>query len=603
MLKGKKWSAVALLIIAMLVFLSACGGSNAQSNPSTSTATDNAGGSTTVKSDGGSKDTGAASQPELTISVFSMLANYAGQQPGWFAKLIKDKFNIKLNIIASNLAGGEQKIATMMASGNMGDLVVFGSNGKDYQDAIKAGLLQDWTKNGLLDKYGQDIMKNAAQAIDANKQQFGGGKAVYGIGHDVGSGNGPSEGAQMVFGPDIRWDLYQKLGSPPIKTLDDYLPLMKKMQQLQPKSDSGRPTYGFSLWSDWDGDFMTLAKVTSQFYGYEEGDGFNPGDLILTSATEPKYQGLLDDNSYYMQGLQFYYKANQMGLLDPDSLTQKFSDASNKFKDGQIFFSQFPWLDNVYNTPENTAKGKGFELVPFQDEKVFSYGQNPYGGVRVWAIGSKAKDPARIMQFVNWLYTPEGIMESNYGPKGLAWDLDKDGKPFVTDYGWKALPANAEAVPDQYGGGTFKDGTNQINNTTIKLSMTNPQTGEPYDYNLWTSTLKHQPNPVDKSWRDVMGVLTPKDYFVKHNMVAVQAPVFTGKAPAQASSDIKQKQSEVGKVIKEYSWKMVFAKNDAAYNKLKQQMVAKAKGLGYDDVVNWELEQTKNTVWKAMASQ
>jgi putative aldouronate transport system substrate-binding protein len=597
MLNGRKRSIMILMIIMVFVFVTAC--SNNKDNSSTPAATDTKAVQTSTSPDSAAATTAPAVKdlPEETITVFSQLANYAGEQPGWFAKMIKDKFNIKLNIIASNLAGGAAKTATMMASGNMGDLVVFGSNGKDYQDAIKAGLLMDWNKDGLLEKNGPNIIKNASQAIDANKKQFGGGTAVYGIGHDVGAGDGPSEGAEMTFGPDIRWDLYQKLGSPPIKTLNDYLPLLKKMQELEPKSDTGRPTYGFSLWSDWDGDYMTLAKVTAQFYGYEEGDGFNPGDLILTSAEGNKSQGLLEDNSYYMQGLKFYYDANQMGLLDPDSLTQKFSDASNKIKDGQVFFSQFPWLDNVYNSPEHTSKGKGIQLVPFQDEKIFSYGQNPYGGVRVWAIGSKAKDPARIIQFMDWLYSPEGMEEQFYGPKGLAWDIDKDGKPFVTDYGWKALPANAEPVPAEYGGGTFKDGMNQINNTTLKITMINPDTKEPYDYNVWSSTLNHNPNPVVKSWRDTMGVMTPKEYFVKNNMVSVMKPTFTGTAPLTPPSDIQQKQSEVGKVIKEYSWKMVFAKNDAAYDKLKQQLLTKVKGLGYDEVVKFELDQTKKTVW------
>jgi putative aldouronate transport system substrate-binding protein len=596
MVRGRNRAILVLMMSLILVLVTACSSKNESS--STPAATEKAvvqAIADSTKSDSTAAPA-AAALPEETITVFSQLANYAGEQPGWFAKMIKDKFNIKLNIIASNLAGGAAKTATMMASGDMGDLVVFGSNGKDYQDAIKAGLLYDWNKDGLLEKNGPNILKNAGQAVDANKKQFGSGTAVYGIGHDVGSGDGPSEGADMTFGPDIRWDLYQKLGSPPIKTLNDYLPLMKKMQDLEPKSDSGRPTYGFSLWSDWDGDFMTLAKVTAQFYGYEEGDGFNPGDLILTSAEGNKSQGMIEENSYYMQGLKFFYDANKMGLLDPDSLTQKFSDVSNKIKDGQVFFSQFPWLDNVYNSPEHTSVGKGIQLVPFQDEKIFSYGQNPYGGVRIWAIGSKAKDPARIIQFMDWLYSPEGMLESSYGPKGLAWDI-KDGKAFVTDYGWKALPANAEPVPAELGGGTFKDGTNQINNTTLKNSMINPNTSEPYDYNLWSSTLNHATNPVVKSWREAMGVVTPKEYFVKNNMVSVMKPAFTGTAPLTPPSDIQQKQSEVGKVIKEYSWKMVFAKNDADYDKLKQQMVTKAKGLGYDDVVAFELDQTQKTVW------
>jgi len=583
-------SLLLIFVCAVLVFTSACSNNkNGEGSAAASSA------STTGSSDNGAS--AASDKEELTVNVFSMLANYAGEQPGWFAKLVKDKFNIKLNIIASNLAGGEQKIATMMAAGDLGDLVVFGTNGKDYQDAIKAGLLLDWTKNGLLDKYGQGLKANAPEAIEANKKQFGGGSAVYGVGFDVGTGDGPSEGVTMNYGPDLRWDLYQKLGSPKINSLNDYLPVLKKMQELEPKSESGRPTYGISLWSDWDGSYMTLAKVIAQFHGYNEGDGLNPAGMTLTHQNEDKWQGVLDEDGYYLQGLKFYYDANQMGLLDPDSLTQKFSDVSNKIKDGQVFFSHFPWVDNVYNTPEHTAAGKGFALVPFAGEKVTSYGMSPYGGNRIWAIGSKAKDPARIMEFVNWLFTPEGVMESNYGPKGLAWDIDQNGKPFVTDYGWKALPSNAEPVPAEFGGGTFKDGINQINNTTLKLTNKNPETGEPYDYNLWQSSLNHDPDPVTKSWREAMGALTPKDYFVKNDMIEISKPFFTTQTPATPTAQMQQKTNAIGKIIKEYSWKIIFAKNDAEYNAYKERMISKAKGLGYDEVVKYEIDLANKTVF------
>ncbi|SFF08734.1 putative aldouronate transport system substrate-binding protein [Paenibacillus algorifonticola] len=584
----KRWYGSALLILmcAMLVFTSACSNNNGGNS-----------------ADGGTKAPAASGnnenpdREEITIDVFSMLANYAGEQPGWFAKLVKDKFNIKLNIIASNLAGGQQKIATMMASGDLGDLVVFGTNGRDYQDAIKAGLLLDFTKDDLLNKYGQGLLANAPEAIEANKKQFGGGTAVYGVGFDVGTGEGPSEGATMNYGPNLRWDLYQQLGSPEIKTLNDYLPLLKKMQELEPKSENGRPTYGISLWSDWDGSYMTLAKVIAQFHGYNEGDGLNPAGMILTHQNKDEWQGVLDEDGYYLQGLKFYYDANQMGLLDPDSLTQKFSDVSNKIKDGQVLFSHFPWVDNVYNTPERTAEGKGFALVPFADEKVTSYGQSPYGGNRVWAIGADAKDPERIMEFLSWLYSPEGVMEANYGPKGLAWDIDGSGKPFVTEYGWKALPANAEPVPAEYGGGTFKDGTNQINNTTLKLTNINPDTGETYDYNLWPSTLNHNPDPVTKSWREATGVMTAKDYFVKNNMIEVSKPFFTTETPVTVPAQLQQKIDGIGKIIKEYSWKMVFAKNDAEFNKLQEEMITKSKGLGYDEAVAYEVGNAEKMVF------
>ncbi|GIP18251.1 ABC transporter [Paenibacillus montaniterrae] len=582
MLIKKKWPTFIILVCLVLIFVTACSKSNQTSNNPASI--------------GENGEVDWSQEPEVTLNVFSVLANYAGPQPGWFAKLVKDKFNINLNIIQGGVEG---RVATQMASGDLGDLIV-GMGGKDYTDAIKGGLLLDWTKDDLLETYGKNIMNFAPEALEANRQQYGDGTAIYGIGHSIGSGDGPSEGAEMTFGPYLRWDLYQQLGSPTIKTLDDYLPLLKQMQELQPKSDSGKKTYGFSLWSDWDGEFSTLAKVTAQFHGYSESDGFNPGALILVKADEPDYQPILDDESYYMKGLKFYFDANQMGLLDPDSLTQTFGDVSNKFKDGQVLFAQFPWLTPAYNTPENTAAGKGFALVPFEEQNIYSSGFNPYGGNWLWSIGAKTKHPERVMALLDWMFSPDGIMEGFWGPKGLAWDLDDNGKPVLTEYGLQAMYNGDTPVPEEYGGGIWSDGAGnfgKLNNTTLALSQINPNTGEPYDYKLWTSELTRDPDPVKKSWQDTMGVLTDKELFVKNNQVAVSKSFFNGQAPVEEPSDIKLKRSQVGKVIKEYSWKMMFAKDEAEFDSLKQEMLEKAKGLGYDEVINWQAEQTTNTVF------
>jgi putative aldouronate transport system substrate-binding protein len=575
----KRNLSLSAIALSTVLALSACSGGGG-STPSASPAASAPGGKS------------AEPLPEVTIDVLSMLTGYAGMQEGWFAKVVKDKFNIKLNFLAS----GDQVVPSRMASGDMGDLVVWGSKYKEYTDSIKAGLLMDWNKDGLLDKYGMNIKKHAAQAIEANAKQFGGGKAVYGIGNSVSSGDGNSEGKKLTFGPSIRWDLYQKLGSPKLTKFEDYLSLLKKMQELEPKSDSGKKTYGFSLWTDWDGNFVNLANI-GQYFGYTNGDNFNPSDMLLVSAAEQKYQGLIDDNSYYMKGLEFYYKANQMGLLDPDSVTQKFGDVMNKLKDGQYFFIPFTWMEDSYNYETHTSAGKGLKPVPFEGQKNVAFGHTPYGGGWYWSIGSKAKDPARIMMFLDWMYSPEGMMTMSNGPKGLTWDL-KDGKPYVTEFGWKAyMNAKETEIPAEYGGGTYDSGVNKINNSTISYMMVNPETGEPYNHDMWKSSQDHAQTPVDKSWIAAMGAVSQNEYFTKNNMTAVTKQTFTGAPPATLPSDIQQKQNEVGKVIKEYSWKMIISKNEDEYNKLKQQMISKAKGLGYDQVVAWQVEQLKKTVW------
>ncbi|MCR8655811.1 ABC transporter substrate-binding protein [Paenibacillus endoradicis] len=586
MVKTKR-SLVTLLVFVMCVsLLAACGskGNDPKTTPTPAPKTSNEG--TDVVE--------PVTRDEITIDIFSMLSNFSGEQTGWFAHVVKEKFNININIIASNLeGGGDTKFQTMMAGGDLGDLVVFGDTDAKYTDAIAAGMLLDWNKDGLVDQYGKNLLQNAPKALEKNTAQFGGGTAIYGVGNDVGPDTaGPSEAQELNYHPNLRWDLYEAIGKPAIKTMEDYLPVLKAMQEAQPESDSGKPTYAFSMWGDWDGNMMMNTKAWAGMHGFEEGDGFNPGGFTLVSADTEEVQSILDENSYYMRGLKLYFDANQMGLVDPDSITQNFGDAVNKMTDGQVLFSWFSWFDDAYNTPERTAEGKGFHLVPFDEARSFSYGFNPYGGNRVYAIGSKTEHPDRVMELIDWLYTPEGTLTANYGPEGMAWEL-VDGKPVLTALGLEAFPSNKTAIPAEFGGGVWDDGRNQINNTTFKTSMINPENGDPYDYSLWTSTLAKAPTKLDENWRAAMGANTAVEWFVKNNKIAVQKAIFTGKPYVEMSDDLKQKQGQVAAVIKEYSWKLIYANDQAQFDKLKEEMINKAKGLGYDEVVAFNKEQHK----------
>jgi putative aldouronate transport system substrate-binding protein len=56
---------------------------------------------------------------------------------------------------------------------------------------------------------------------------------------------------------------------------------------------------------------------------------------------------------------------------------------------------------------------------------------------------------------------------------------------------------------------------------------------------------------------------------------------------------LQQKASQVGSVITEYSWKMVLATDEAEFEALKTEMLEKAKGLGYDEVVAFGVQQVE----------
>ena len=60
------------------------------------------GGNSNAAKNGGAKDSALAKiipQKTVTLQVYDQLANYSGEQIGWFGQIMLDKFNVKLNII------------------------------------------------------------------------------------------------------------------------------------------------------------------------------------------------------------------------------------------------------------------------------------------------------------------------------------------------------------------------------------------------------------------------------------------------------------------------------------------------------------------------
>ena len=515
------------------------------------------------------------------IDVYTQTGNYAGLQVGWFGKIVKEKFNMELNIIPTS----DGVFQTRMASGKLGDLIVFGNDGAEYIDAIEANMLLDWYKGDLLDKYGPDIKKNLSTALKKNSEVFGGGTKCYGFGYDVSSSAKYIDAA--FYHPDIRFDLYQRIGSPRIPNLMSYLDVLKKMVALEPKSDSGLPAYAFSLFKDWDGDLVMSVKCMGAFYGYDEF-GFT-----LYHAESNTVKPVLDNDSLFIQGLKFFNTAYQMGILDPDSATQTFSDVVEKYADGRVYWSLFSWLGpSNYNTAERLAQGKGMFAVAAEDQKNIVYGTSIYGKERVWAIGSKAKHPERIMELINWLCTPEGVMTNHWGPKGVTWDYDSNNKAYLTPLGIEIQDGNKKAqIPESAGGGQYVDGENKINNTTYTINDINPVTGERYNKDFWSSELNRVTNPARKAWQKAMGVMTEDDYLEKGNFKALV--VASDYVKEKRSDMLEQKYVQVSNAIKNGSWKAIYAKNDAEFNRIVQEMITQAKAFGYDECVEWDKEQGK----------
>ncbi|WP_270788266.1 ABC transporter substrate-binding protein [Enterococcus casseliflavus] len=544
------------------------------------------GGAAESETDAASSESGY--DETITIDVYNGLANYMGMQEGWFAKIVRDKFNMELNIIAPNVAGnGDTLYQTRTAAGDLGDLIIV-DNGQQYNELVEAGLLTDASEYY---ETMENVQRFDAAVQNLNKDADG----LYGFPTSVSTlkATDPSEGLDPTFGAYVRWDLYGEQGYPEIGTLEDLLPVIQKMQEDNPTTDSGKKVYGFSLFSDWDGNMMNAGKQLVTYYGYDES-GF-----VLAKADGSDYQSILDSDSEYIRALKFYFEANQMGLVDPESTTQSYDTLFAKFQEGQVLFSWWPWLGQAaFNTTTNLTEGKGFMLAPIQDQKIFSYGAEVYGGKQFIGIGSNAEDPERIAAFIDWLYSSEGVLANSSqtsgssGPEGLTWEM-KDGEPVLTEFGKQALLDGDGDVPEGYGGGSYKDGVSALNVNTVLPIDINPDTGFPYAYTMWESYQNETTDPVKEDWSKNMGGAESTIGYLEENDQLLVAPGASYVAP-EDSSEISTLRNQAKATIIEYSWRMVFAKDEAEFDQLLKEMQETADGLGYQTVLEFDMNNAKD---------
>lgn len=520
--------------------------------------------------------------PDETVELiaYSQLANYSGEQIGWFAEVLKEKFNVKLTVI--NEADGT--FDTRMASGDLGDIILFNNDSTTYISAVNAGMLYDWDEENLLETYGKDIDETMQLALEKNRNLSGG--TLYGFGHDVASSS--KEHAAFSYRPDIRWDLYEKLGYPEVNTLEDFIEVLEDMVELEPASDTGNKTYGVSLFPDWDSDMVMFVKSTAALYGYE---GFGLG---LYDTKTQTFEDCLKDDGAYLRCLKFYHELYKRGLLDPDSMTQTTDDVREDYLTGAAFFCIFDFIgSNVYNTPDHYDAGKAMLPLAANDQKTLVSGLNVYGGQRVWTIGAKTDYPELCMAIINWLATPEGVMTREYGPKGATWDYDGDGNPYLTETGLQCIQDGETVL--EYGGSsaTFTDGTFKPNNETWAVDSVNPETnGETYNWLFWKSTQDMIEAPeITQQWRDHTGYMMADDYMEGEDHMSMA--IGSSFSMATKDSELETKWNQVATSVRSGSWKAIFAETDEEFDSIVENMKKETMQYGYEECIEFTQGQAE----------
>lgn len=590
--KSKRLLAMSLATAMSLTAFAGCSGS------SSSAGTDSSSGSGESKSDSSNDassgaaesssdaDTTAQEREAVTIEVFSQSANYSGEQKGWIADILKEKFNVTVNIVQD--PDGSQ-LASRMQTGDLGDIVVWGNQSEDYKQAIEKGYLLNWNKDDLLTNYGSYIKENLSDALERNSENNNG--VCYGFTGSI-SLPGSANADGLIYTWDTRWDLYMELGKPEVTDLDSYIDLMKAMKEICPTDENGKETYALSMWPDWDGNMVMYVKAfATAYWGYDEWG------IGLYDVNTGEVYGALEENGPYYTALKFMNELYREGLIDPNSRTQKYDQMTEKMKAGGCFFSIFKYAgQDIYNTAEHIADDKMMcSLIPSEATPIIMDVSTEGSGYE-WTIGATTEYPELCMEIINWLATPEGALTYWYGPQGEdgCWDYDEDGNLYLTELGKTAQQDKTGTDMSASGhSGTFNDGSFQVNANIWGSASLIPgdSKGQSFLYTLWDSMQSEAACDTEADWRETTGEVLSIMY-LQNNENAVHAPA-TGISFSNPSktSDLYTSWSQVAKTVVSGSWNCVYAASDDEFEQVWSQMVSEAEGYGYADCVTYMEEQ------------
>jgi len=517
-----------------------------------------------------------AEEEIVTLQVFSMQSNASGlQDNSYWAEILRRDLGIQIELMPAGDQAGD-KLNSYMANNQLPDIVVFKDDYKLITNAIEAGLLVNLDEHQ--DKL-PNVYANALNGIEYFRDNVSNKTgAAYAVPNSITTQSSTS--GITNSGPYLRWDLYKQLGYPVINELEDYLPVLQQMLALEPTNPDGQKNYGISIWSDWDGKFCYPARVVEEFYGVSpEGFGFQERNFV-----ENTFTSIFDDASYYKRALKFYFSANQMGILDPDSLTHGWGDFWDKTSAGRVMFSFWSWGFGTYATAEKDSQGIGFKPVYFTAEKQYNEDGPKYiGSKNAFAIGKDTKNLDKALAFIDYMYSYDGLWNLALGDKGVFWDLDESGAPYRTELGWKMK----DEVLEFENGGLVGDGLNTINAYGMPWFVKHPVYGYRMDEIDWQ---KADFAPADSTlvveWREKMGANDDLDYLTQHDLL-VQPP-FAPMPPV--TDEVEQIMSRVGDMVKTESWKMIFAKDEAEFESLFDAMGEKAQGMGVETADNWVIE-------------
>lgn len=338
-------------------------------------------------------------------------------QPGWAKDTVTKKIKDDMNIDVEFISGNDEKLNTMLAGGDLPDLMTFDKNLSAATEAPKFAL----PLNKLAEKYDPYFTEHAAKKESLKWFTLEDGN-IYGYPSfsttkkDYDDGN--VVGDQVFI---VRKDIYEKIGSPDMSTPEGFLDALKKAKEAFPKADDGSDLVAFGSTA------LDIANGGDGAYG-----GILQDFLNIAPSKDGKFNDR-DSDPEYLEWLETFRKAYNEGFITND----QFSDNDNTMKEKLGQGRYFAYLHtntkglNEFMSDNNARNAE--ETYIAVDGPKNSKGENPTfsgGNIGGWTqtfITTSTKEPQKAMELLTYLASEYGTMVTTFGVEGETYNL-VDGK-------------------------------------------------------------------------------------------------------------------------------------------------------------------------------
>ena len=143
---------------------------------------------------------------------------------------------------------------------------------------------------------------------------------------------------------------------------------------------------------------------------------------------------LIDPEGIFWRAVRFYNRANQRGLLDPDSFTMTSDIYEENLNAGKYMFNVPGWISANANMEFHKTEGnqKAFISLPSLSGDAEDRFGNMYRGERQYVVNANTENPERCVALLDFLSTYDFSRTAWNGMEGTYWNVE-DGEPVPRD--------------------------------------------------------------------------------------------------------------------------------------------------------------------------